>query len=80
VKDCIHIGIVTGCGGIVTGCGGLPIHRHHYLRRVSAATTLDNTMRYTVYIKYILQHYNKVHLSGHLYSTLEKISTPINSS
>jgi hypothetical protein len=53
MKDFIHIGIVKVCGGNLT-------HWHHYLRRVSAATTLDNIMRYTVYIKYILQLYNKV--------------------
>jgi len=47
------------------GCGDCPNHRHHYLKRVSDATTLDNTMRhiYThiyiyMYINYILRHYH----------------------
>jgi hypothetical protein len=33
----------------VMGCGGCPHHRHHYLKRVSAATTLDNTMTHLIY-------------------------------
>ena len=31
---------------IVMGCGGRPNHRHYYLERVFAATTLDTTMTY----------------------------------
>jgi hypothetical protein len=31
---------------IVIRCEGRPNHRHHYLERVSAATTLDITMTY----------------------------------
>ena len=32
--------------GIVMGCDSRPNHRHHYLERVFAATTLDTTMTY----------------------------------
>ena len=39
-------------------CGGRPNHRHQYLKRVFAATTLDITMTNFYYIIYstILQH------------------------
>ena len=41
-------------------CGGRPNHRHHYLERVFAATTLDITVTYFT-IQYILRHYNILH-------------------
>jgi len=40
------------CDEYVTECGGRPNHRHHYVKRVSAATTLDNIMTYVYYILY----------------------------
>ena len=36
------------------GCGGRPNHRHRYLKSVSAATTLDNTMSF-IYIYRVIQ-------------------------
>jgi len=36
------------------GVWQLSYHRHHYLKKGIASTTLDNTMRY---IKYILHHF-----------------------
>jgi hypothetical protein len=44
----------------IMGCGGRPNHRHHYLKRVPAATTPDNTITYFYHLIYstTLQHYN----------------------
>jgi len=36
----------------VMGCGGCPNHLHHYLKRVSAAITSNNTITYFYYIIY----------------------------
>jgi len=37
----------------VMGCGGHPTHRHHYLKSVFAATSLDNIMTYIYMYVYI---------------------------
>ena len=42
-----YLNFLESSEGNVLGCGGHPNHRHHYLKRVSTATTLDNTMRHT---------------------------------
>jgi hypothetical protein len=63
----------------VMGCGSLPNHRYHYLKSVSAATTLDNTMTYIIYnifYNITLNYFNP----DACILQWKKISTPINSS
>jgi phosphoglycerol transferase MdoB-like AlkP superfamily enzyme len=68
--------IILKCS--VMGCGSSPNHRHHYLKRLSAATILENTMTLNIIYPTTLQQSTLTQTLVHYIR--KKMSTPVNSS